>query len=58
MLFKYFTEKETNNSIAINPNNVSFVKETTNGAIINFNNGNFVFVADDYMGTVTRLSEQ
>lgn len=58
MLFKYFTEKETNISVAINPNNVLCVKEVGYGTLILFTDAVFITVNEPYLETVTRLSEQ
>jgi hypothetical protein len=59
MLFKYFSEKNTNSSIAINPRNVKYLREISDGGcIISFVDGKEVRVADPYMETATRLSEK
>lgn len=58
MLFKYFTDKDSNNSIAVNPNNVLYVKELGIGTTISFVDGSYVLVKELYLETVTRLSEQ
>lgn len=58
MLFKYFTEKETNISVAVNPNNVLCVKEVKYGTLILFTDAVFITVNEPYLETVTRLSEQ
>lgn len=58
MLFKFFTEKETNISVAVNPNNVLSVKEIGIGTTIYFNNSSQIVIKENYLETVTRLSEQ
>jgi hypothetical protein len=58
MMFKYFTDKDANQSVAINPQNVLCVKETGYGTKIIFNDGSYVTVVESQMETVTRLSEQ
>ena len=59
MLFKYFFEKNTNSSIAINPQNVKFLRELSEGGcIISFVDGKEVRVAEPYMESATRLSEK
>ena len=59
MLFKYFFEKNTNSSIAINPQNVKFLRELPDGGcIISFVDGKEVWVTDPYLETTTRLSEK
>lgn len=58
MLFKYFTDKELNISVAVNPNNVLYVKEIGVGTTICFVDGSYIVVNELYLETVTRLSEQ
>lgn len=58
MLFKYFTDKDSKISVAINPNNVMCVKEIGYGTTICFLDGSYVVVTEGYLETVTRLSEQ
>jgi L-fucose mutarotase/ribose pyranase (RbsD/FucU family) len=58
MLFKYFTDKDTNQSIAINPQNVLCVREMGYGTKIIFIDSSYVSVVESQMETATRLSEQ
>jgi len=58
MLFKYFTDKDTNKSIAVNPNTVYSIKETGYGTTICFVNDVYITVTESYLETTTRLSEQ
>ena len=58
MMFKYFTDKDTNQSVAINPQNVLCVKEIGHGTKIIFNDSSYVTVVESQMEAVTRLSEQ
>jgi hypothetical protein len=58
MLFKYFTDKDVNQSIAVNPENVLCVKETGYGTKIIFTDSSYVTVVESYMESVTRLSEK
>lgn len=58
MLFKYFTEKETKKSVAVNPNTVKYVFDFGLGAQIVFVDGTYLIVEGSYLNTVTILSEQ
>ena len=58
MLFKYFTDKESKVSVAINPNNVKYVIDSPMGAKITFVDGIVITVTDPYLDVVARLSEQ
>lgn len=58
MLFKYFTDKDSNISVAVNPNNVLCVKEVDYGTTICFLDNSYIVVNENYLETVTRLSEQ
>lgn len=58
MLMKYFTEKNTNISVAVNPNNVLYVKETKYATELFFIDSSYIAVTDSYLDTVCRLSEQ
>lgn len=58
MLFKYFTEKDSNVDLAINSNKVKCVIDAPEGTRIIFDNDTIVTVTESYLNTVTRLSEQ
>jgi hypothetical protein len=58
MLFKYFTDKDSKISIAVNPNNVLCVKEVAYGTTICFVDSSYITVTEAYLETVTRLSEK
>lgn len=57
MKFKYFTDKDTGKSVAVNPDNVKCVKELGYGTTICFFGGEYITVKEEYMESVTRLSE-
>lgn len=57
MLFKYFIDKDTNQSVSINPNRVKYVRETSYGTKVVFDDGSYLLVEEDFLGTATRLSE-
>lgn len=59
MLFKYFTESQTRFSIAVNPQNVKFIRELPEGGCtIAFVDGKEIRVQEAYMESATRLSEK
>jgi hypothetical protein len=59
MLFKYFTEKNTNFSIAVNPQNVKYIRELGDGGcMISFNDGKEIKITEKLIDTATRLSEK
>lgn len=55
-MLKYFIDKDSQISIAINPNNVMCVKEVGYGTTIIFVDSSYVVVTDSYLETVARLS--
>lgn len=57
MKFKYFTNKDSNQSVAVNPDNVKYVKESPIGTTLVFDDGEYIVVTDGYMDVATRLSE-
>jgi len=57
MLFKYFTDKDNNQSVSINPNRVKCVRETSFGPKIIFEDGTFILVDGSFLDVTTRLSE-
>jgi hypothetical protein len=57
MMLKYFTDKDSGISIAVNPNTVYCVKETGYGTTICFVNNVYITVNESYLDTVARLSE-
>jgi hypothetical protein len=56
-MFKYFTDKDSGISIAVNPDTVYCVKETGYGTTICFMNNVYINVTDSYLDTVARLNE-
>jgi hypothetical protein len=60
-MFIIFTEKGEifgNQSIAINPNNVSSIKETEKYTTVYFTNGSYTKLVDKYLDVVSKLSEK
>jgi hypothetical protein len=57
MLFKYFTDKDVNQSVSVNPNRVKYVREMAYGTKIVFDDGSYILVEEDFLSTTTRLSE-
>jgi uncharacterized protein YlzI (FlbEa/FlbD family) len=57
MKFKYFTNKDTGHSLAVNPDTVKYVKDVPVGTTLVFYDGEYIVVTDGYMEVATRLSE-
>lgn len=57
-MFKFFTDKETNQSIAINSNRVDYVRDHNLGTKIVFTDRSYLIVSDSYLDTVARLNEK
>ena len=57
MKFKYFTNKDSGQSVAVNPDTVKYVKDTKIGTSLVFYDTEYLLLTDDYMDVVTRLSE-
>lgn len=57
-MLKYFTDKDTDKSIAINPEAVKFIIEHAGGTKVVFNDSGYIHVTDSYLETVARLSER
>jgi hypothetical protein len=57
MLFKYFTDKDTNTTVSVNPNRVKYVREMTIGTKIVFDDGSYILVDENFLSVSTRLSE-
>lgn len=57
-MLKYFVDKDTQQSIAVNPDSVKIVRDTPIGAKILFNDLSYVIVTDSYEATVARLNEK
>jgi hypothetical protein len=57
-MFKFFTDKETNQSIAINSNRVDYVRDHNLGTKIIFSDRSYLVVNDPYLETVARLNEK
>jgi hypothetical protein len=56
-MLKYFTEKDSNQSYAVNPMYVKYVQDFGMGPKIVFHDGTYVIVTDSYLDTVARLNE-
>jgi len=56
-MFKYFEDKDSNISVAVNPNLIVCVKETNYGTTIIFNDSSYIVVKQTYLETVARLNE-
>ena len=57
-MLKYFVDKDTKQSIAVNPNAVKIVRDSPVGAKIVLNDGSYVIVTDSYLEVVARLNEK
>jgi hypothetical protein len=57
MKFKYFTNKDSGQSVAVNPDNVKYVKDSTYGTTIVFYDAEIIVVTDSYMDVVARMCE-
>ena len=57
MKFKYFTNKDSGHSVAVNPDAVKYVKDSPIGTTLIFADAEYILVTDEYMQVVTRLSE-
>ena len=57
-MIKYFTNKETKTSVAVNPSKVIYVADTGYGPKIIFDGGIYIIVAETYVETVARLNER
>jgi hypothetical protein len=55
--FKYFTNKDSGRSVAVNPDTVKCVKDSPVGATIVFTDSEYIIVTDNYLDVVSRLSE-
>jgi hypothetical protein len=56
-MLKYFTDKETRTSYAVNPTSVKYVVDFGLGPKIVFNDGSYIIVMESYLDTVARLNE-
>jgi hypothetical protein len=56
-MLKYFEDKDSNISVAINPNSIVCVKETGYGTTILFVDSSYIVVKQTYLETVARLNE-
>jgi hypothetical protein len=59
-MLKTFIDKDTQQTIAVNPNSVKIVRDTPIGAKIIFNDSSssYVIVTDSYPKVVERLNEK
>ena len=53
-----FTDKDSNQSLAINSENVKFVRDSPQGPKIYFADNSYVIVSDSYLEAVARLNEK
>lgn len=58
MMLKFFVDKDTQQSVAVNPESVKVVREVPMGPKIIFNDGSYIIVTDSYLETVSRLNEK
>lgn len=57
-MLKYFVDKDTNQSVAVNPNAVKFVRDSPMGSKIVLSDGSYIIVTDSYLEVVARLNEK
>lgn len=55
MSYIFVTEQTSNQSVAINSNNVNMVKELRIGSQIVFVDNSVIYVSDEYLDLVARL---
>jgi len=58
MTLKFFSEKETNVSVAVNTDAVKYVREFQNATKIIFDDSSYLVVSDTYLEAVARLNEK
>jgi hypothetical protein len=56
-MFKFFVDKETKQSVAVNPSRVKYVRDFGQGPKLVFDDGSYIIVTDSYLDTVARLNE-
>jgi hypothetical protein len=56
MNYVFFTEKDTNQSIAVNVRNVNLVREMRGTTQLVFKDNYVLYVLDDYLDVVARLN--
>jgi hypothetical protein len=56
MNYVFFTEKETNKSVAVNTKNVSLVRDGIHNVQLTFLDGSVLYVTEDYLDVVARLN--
>jgi hypothetical protein len=57
MALKFFQDKSTNTSIAVNPDQVIFVADSPAGTIVQLTSQRVLNVVESYLDTVARLNE-
>jgi hypothetical protein len=57
-MLKFFTDKDAQQTIAINPALVKFVREFTLGTKVMFADGSYVLVDEPFLDVVARLNER
>lgn len=57
-MLKYFSDKDSGQSVAINQASVKYVRDTSVGPKIVFTDGSYIVVTEEYMEVVSRLSER
>lgn len=58
MTLKYFSEKESNASVAVNSDAVKYVREFQGATKIIFDDSSYLIVSDSYLEAVARLNEK
>jgi hypothetical protein len=57
-MLKFFTDKDAQQTVAVNPTSVKFVRETHLGSKIVFNDDKYVLVDEPFLEVVARLNER
>lgn len=57
-MLKFFVDKDANQSVAVNPAAVSFVRDANNGTKIFFDDRTFLIVTDSFLDVIARLNER
>lgn len=57
-MLKFFVDKDAQQTIAINPASVKFVRETPIGTKVLFADSSYVLIDEPFLEVVTRLNER
>jgi hypothetical protein len=57
-MLKFFVDKDAQQTIAINPALVKFVRETSLGTKVLFSDGSYVLIDEPFLEVVSRLNER